>query len=82
MAAPSDYLRLSVVEGLLRLAFAFSIAAMIFLAFIWPIAVDPDRSDPTLRTACLHSFATFIAAMIGRLAIRVHQQRSTRSDPE
>ena len=76
MRVPFIEVQTSVINRILWIIFGLSVAAMIFLAFIWPIAISADTTSPSLRIACQLSFGSYIVAMLGRLAIRVMVLRS------
>lgn len=59
----------------LSIIFWIAVLTMLFLAFLWPVIVDPDPGSPLLRLACLFAFAAYLVAVLGRLAIRLSVER-------
>ncbi len=75
-----DYnLSASTMRLILRLIFVLAVAMMIALTFLWPILINDDPADPTLRVLSLGAFGAYLLATIGLLSYRIRQSRMSGS---
>ncbi len=60
----------TIVKALAGTLFWVSVLGMIWLAFVWPVAVGQDPASPILRVWCLATLWAFLVSMAGLLTLR------------
>ena len=58
------------IRNLLRAAFSLAVFGMLSVAFLWPLLVGDDRSDPWLRIVTLISLWIYLISVAGLLYLR------------
>ena len=58
-----------------NLLLAVSVAAMLALTFVWPLAVSADPAHPEFKGAAIVTFILFFAALSALLVLRLARRR-------
>ena len=69
--------RFNLIANLVRSVFALSIAGMIWWAFVWPVVVSFDSSDPIIETGLMLSLALFLISMTALVVFRQRGERNS-----
>ena len=60
-----------------RTVFVLSISGMIWWAFVWPVVVSFDSSDPIIETGLMLSLALFLISMATLVVLRRRGERNS-----
>ena len=58
-----------------QVALALSVAAMLALTFVWPLAVSADPANPEFKAAAIVTFILFFATLAALLVLQLARRR-------